>query len=226
MNETTRKKFAGITTIAAAIALTLGLTAPDAQADTIELRVDAPLVVGTSNPFSTGYTGTLDVSFLSPASTSIMWTLLNGSFQGVHNNVTSPALDTMTLSLDYVAGVLQPGSSLSASLDNGDLFTADVFAGGAAITPQAGGQFLLTADLGNATFTDGNADNMYGSLDIAGFEAPALNDGELRLSAFNLDANNQSTTAELDLIVTTPEPASVALLAIGGLLMASRRRSR
>ena len=223
MKETTHNRLSGVSVVIATLALILGLTVAPAQADTIELRVDGPMITGTANPFSTGYTGTLSFSFISPAGSSTMWVLRNDIIGGVHNNVTAPALGTLIASLDFIAGVLQPGSSLSASLSNGDTFTADIFAAGAAITPQAGSNFLITADLANATFTDGDADNTYGSVDITGFESPTLNEGTFRLSAFNLDANNQSTTAELDLLIV-PEPASIALLSVAGLLVASRRR--
>ncbi|MCC5787764.1 MAG: PEP-CTERM sorting domain-containing protein [Phycisphaerales bacterium] len=183
------------------------------QLDVNTLTAQARDAANNNSPFGgTNHTGS--VAFSANANSSLVDIFIDGSAQ----NIAAGQLSSFTGVIDLVNGAVTGGSlSIVAS---GDTFNADIASGIGQVNQAVGfGGFFIDGLLANATFSGSS----FAGADVTPFFDAQPLTGSFVSFQFNPNSNGRSNMTDIDIWVV-PAPASMALLGLGGLVAARRRR--
>jgi len=208
---------------------------PIVSAQVAEVALDNPTIQAVDGSNTPGFDGLSHTGSLLFTPNGSTFAFL--SFDDVQQPVawapfTSPALTALTgstLPVPYAtAGQLilnngvVTGGEINVVLSNGDVFSTDILANSGSVKPIAGG-FFISGTLATASFSG----NTFGGYDVSSFAG--IHGGKFILSNYSPDSNGVDSSNELDLRLNVeedpiPEPASIALIALGVAAMLPRRR--
>lgn len=184
------------------------------QLDVNTLTAQAQDAAGGNSAFGgTNHTGS--VAFSANANSTLVDLFIDGQAQ----NIAAGQLSTFTGVINLVNGAVT-GGSLNVTLANADTFNADIVPGIGQVNQAVGfGGFFIDGLLANATFSGAS----YAGADVSDFFNAQPLTGSFVSFQFNPNANGRSNMTDIDIWVV-PAPASMALLGLGGLVAARRRR--
>jgi hypothetical protein len=200
------------------------------SAQVAEVALENPTVQAVDGSNTPGFNGTSHTGSLlfTPNSTTFAFLSFNDVQQPVAwAPFTSPALTAVTgstLPAPYAtAGELilvngnVAGGEINVVLSNGDTFSTTVRPNSGSVIAIAGG-FAVTGELSSASFSGPT----FGGYDVSDFVGTYA--GSFNLTNFSPDGQGADDSNQLDLRLNVPEPASIALIGLGGLLLIARRR--
>ena len=184
------------------------------QLDVNTLTAQARDAAGSNSAFG-GITHTGSVAFNANPNSSLAGLFIDG----VNQNIASGQLSSFSGVIDLVNGQVA-GGSMSMTLNNSDTFDADIVPGQGQVTDIVGfGGFFIEGLTTNAIF---NASTFAGANIQEFFDNQPLT-GSFVNFQFNPNVNGRSNNTDID-VFAVPAPASMALLGLGGLVAARRRR--
>lgn len=219
--ESTRKR-CGCAIAIVALFGALSFSARPTHAGIIDTTINSPTVMvvdGADAPSAFTSTHTGKITFSMPAAGGLMTVARDGGFPIFFNTGGTPQWTAISGEIVFNTGDIVSGN-IVVGIANGDTQSVNVLPAGNVLEETNG--FIITADI-----TGFFNDDLFATVDTSGFTNPRP--GSLILSAFAPGDNPGDTEnfgkafiSELDLRLV-PEPASLALLALGGLLIARRR---
>ncbi|MBL8764900.1 MAG: hypothetical protein JNM07_11585 [Phycisphaerae bacterium] len=193
------------------------------QYDTNNLRSQATPSGGGSLPFSTTFTGTVNVT--DDANARIAGLILNGLDQGV-GPISSANFDFL-LTITLVNGGVTGGSISVATMDN--TYSASILPGSGTIKTQAGQGFQIDGLTFNGNFTGMGLAGSPGNTTVVGVDISAFMVGYPLVGsflnfAFSPNSSGTDANADVDLYVQVPLPGAACLGLVGMGIVAGRRR--
>lgn len=213
-------------TLALTFGLATALSLATAHAQTAEVALDFVTTSGidaAANPGFGGATHTGSLLFQKNSST-VVGLFIDNVGQGSLSSPLSAITGSTQLPPYDAAGELillngqVDGGAITVTLANGDAFEADFVAGSGGVVPVFTGTYFITGDLANVSFNGPS----FGGVDVSAFQGTF--GGDFVLSPFTPGPDGSTDTPELDLRLNVPEPASIALIGLGGAMLLARRR--
>lgn len=199
-----------------AVSVASALASVGASAGISLFQTDINSLTASSNgPFGgTTHTGT--VTFALNGLTTLAAVRFDGVPQPIAPGV---ALAGLSGQINLVNGFVQ-GGSLSILVNDGSSYAATIAGGVGRVNVQAGQGFRIDGLTFSGTFNLVN--NAFAGV-VLPFPAGPW-DGSILLSAFNPNANGESTRSNLEVYADVPTPGGIALMGAAGLVGLRRRR--
>jgi len=209
--------------------LTFALAMPALASDEAELSIDFPDVQAIDATATPGFGGTTHTGSLLFSPTSSTQTVLRDNEAPValfHPVFFPPGVTSMSGSTQLppydsageliLVGGAVAGGTINVTLGNGDTFSAD-------FVPASGnlafdtGEYRINGELTNVSFSGPT----FGGYDVSAFAGTW--GGEFQLTKYTPNGSGLGSSSQLDLELIVPEPASIALFGLGGLLICHHR---